>query len=243
MVMKAAGADSRLVTAGERERQSAARRLERFFQRRPDSLRPTSPDALSGSAANDPVAIPAGGRLAEAGLCGPSAADRKNSRASLAGNGGQVPALPAGSGSAGAGPRAAAQASPASAAAEAAPRPQPAAAPPAPGADSLKSRLAKALKDSGHDFIADAVLAGEVEQRGGAVAIRPTAEYRAVLELSLGDIEASLEKLLGSKPDVKLGSDAAGDAAPPNGFAPPPPLPKQRPSRTTRSAGGRWRTP
>ena len=216
MVMKAAGADSRLVTAGERERQSAARRLERFSSE--DLTRYVQ---LLLTLYQDLQQTTQSRFLLEIGLLKLVYAGRlqpiEKILGSLAGNGGQVPALPAGSGSAGAGPRAAAQASPASAAAEPAPRPQPAAAPPAPGADSLKSRLAKTLKDSGHDFIADGVLAGEVEQRGGAVAIRPTAEHRTVLEFGLRDIETSLEKLLGSKPDVKLGSDAAGDAAPPNG--------------------------
>ncbi len=203
MVMKAAGADSRLVTAGERERQSAARWLERFSSE--DLTRYVQ---LLLTLYQDLQHATQSRFLLEIGLLKLVYAGRLQSiekiLGSLESNGGKNLNLQADRGAAV--PQGAAPA-----------RPPAAGTQPASGAADLKSRLAKDLKDGGHAFTADAVLAGEVERNGAVVEIRPTAEYRAMLELGLRDIAASLEKLLGAKPDVKLGNDSTSGPAPQNG--------------------------
>ncbi len=200
MVMKAAGVDSRLVTAGERERQGAARWLERFSSE--DLTRYVQ---LLLTLYRDLQQATQSRFLLEVGLLKLVYAGRlqpiEKILGSLESGGGNGLELPAGQ----------------AAAAQPAPRLKPAAAKPAPGADNLKSRLARDLKDGGHDFTADAVLAGKVERNGAVVEIRAAADYRAMLELGLNDIAASLEKLLETKLSVKLGNDLAGAAPPPDG--------------------------
>ncbi len=230
MVMKTAGADSRLVTAGDRERQCAAGWLDRFssedLTRYVQLLLTLYQDLQHATQSRFLLEIGLlklvyAGRLQPIEKILGSLENSSGSGLNLQADRGSAGASVA-QGAASAGSGAAAQANPAITDAEPAPRPKPAAAI-IPGADNLKSVLAKDLKDNGHAFAADAILAGEVKQSGGAVEIRTTADYRAIIEFGLRDIEASLEKLLETEPDVKLGSDLTGGAAPANGSTAAPP--------------------
>ncbi len=213
MVMKAAGADSRLVTAGEQERQRAGAWLDRFsgedLTRYVQLLLTLYQDLQHASQSRF---------LLEVGLLKLVYAGRLQAIEKVlgnlqggGGNGSGTPAI-----SPGAAPKAAPSAKPSAAPARAQAAgnaaPAAAAAQAAPGAGDLKSRLANELGG----VLADAVLAAQVEQRNGVVAIRPTADYSATLKLSLRNIEAALEKLLGGKPSVKLEDDLAEEAPPPN---------------------------
>ena len=214
MVMKAAGADSRLVTAGEQERQRAGAWLDRFsgedLTRYVQLLLTLYQDLQHASQSRF---------LLEVGLLKLVYAGRLQAIEKVLGNlqggGGNGSGMQAISPGAApkAEPNAAPSAAPARAQAAGNAAPAAAAAQAAPGAGDLKSRLANELGG----VLADAVLAAQVEQRNGVVAIRPTADYSATLKLSLRNIEAALEKLLGGKPSVKLEDDLAEEAAPPNG--------------------------
>lgn len=209
MVMKAAGADSRLVTAGEQERKRAGAWLDRFsgedLTRYVQLLLTLYQDLQHATQSRF---------LLEVGLLKLVYAGRLQAIEKVLGN------LQGGGSGNGAGiqtpsPAAAApSAVPARAQAAANAAPAAAAAQPAPDAGSLKSRLAKELGG----VLADAVHAAQVEQRNGVVAIRASADYSATLKLSLRNIEAALEKLLGAKPSVKLEDDLK-EEPPSNGSA------------------------
>lgn len=103
---------------------------------------------------------------------------------------------------------------------------QPKAAPPAPPArpaapappvaataktttadGSLKARLLEALRDAGDDFTADAVQHGGVEELGSGATVRPSPMDRTTIELCWSSIEAAAKKA-GIAP-IKLGEDSA----------------------------------
>jgi DNA polymerase-3 subunit gamma/tau len=236
MVMKVAGADSRLVTAGDQERNRAAEWTERFssedLTRYVQLLLTLYQDLQHATQPRFRLEI---------GLLKLVYAGRLQSieqiLGGLAGSGGGRSLGSGNTSSRGAGTRSAAppapretpraQASPPKPASEPAPLPapkptvQPEAQPPdiTPAENNLKTQLAKSLTDGGHTFVADAINSGEVEQNGNAIEVRTTPDHRTMLEFGLGDVEASLTKLLGKKPNVKLGNDLTEAAVAPNGAA------------------------
>ncbi len=239
MVMKVAGADSRLVAAGDEERKRAAEWLERFSSEdltRYVQLMLTLYQDLQH--ATQPRF-----RL-EIGLLKLVYAGRLQSiEKVLSGLGGSSGGGRLGTGSAPSGASSARSAAPVAAPEtrreevspvrpDPAPAPQPTVQPDAPLAaitpaeNNLKTQLVKSLTDGGHTFVADAIIAGEVEQNGNAVEIRTTADHRTMLKFGLASVEASLAKLLGKKPNVKLGNDLAEAASAPNGAAEAAPEPE-----------------
>lgn len=225
MVMKVAGVDSRLVTAGDQERKHAAKWLERFssedLTRYVQLLLTLYQDLQHATQPRFRLELGLL-KLVYAGRLQPI----EEVLGKLNSPGGNGPALPTSSGStktavskstASARPESAPPAPLATAAAEPAPQPTPADPQPTPG--DLKPRLAKALKDSGETFMADAIAAAEIEQNGRAVTIHAPADQRTMIELGLEDIAAALAKLLETKPNVTLGNDLADAATPPDSSA------------------------
>ena len=242
MVMKVAGADSRLVTAGDEERKRAAEWIERFssedLTRYVQLLLTLYQDLQHATQPRFRLEI---------GLLKLVYAGRLQSiekiLGGLAGSGGGGRSLGSGSSSSREpGTRSAAppvvretpraQAGPVKSAPPPAPKPTVQSAPQpqaiTPAENNLKTQLVRNLTDGGHTFVADAIIAGEVEQNGNAVEIRTTADHRTMLEFGLGDVEASLTKLLGQKPNVKLGNDLTEAAATPNGVAQAAPEPESQ---------------
>ncbi len=232
MVMKVAGADSRLVAAGDEERKRAGEWLERFSSEdltRYVQLMLTLYQDLQH--ATQPRF-----RL-EIGLLKLVYAGRLQSiEKVLSGLGGSSGGGRLRTGSAPASASSARSAAPVAAPEtrreqlspvkpDPTPAPQPTVQPEAPVAaitpaeNNLKTQLAKSLADGGHTFLADAIIAGEVEQIENAVEIRTTADRRTMLEFGLAAVEASLAKLLGKRPNVKLGNDLAEAPSAPDGAA------------------------
>jgi DNA polymerase-3 subunit gamma/tau len=231
MVMKVAGADTRLVTAGSGERKRAAQAIERFtsedLTRYVQLLLNLYRDLHEAGQPRFHLEIGML-KLVYAGKLKPI----EEALAGMAGNGsaparssGAPPVTPPASG----GSRAA-QAEPPPPAEPAllddylnghdappakapppptpppAPKPRPSAA---PATGDLQARAVAALREGAHDFLASTVQHCVLEESDNEVVVRVTAEDRTTLEFDWKPVEEALRKAAGRPVRVILGSDLA----------------------------------
>lgn len=71
----------------------------------------------------------------------------------------------------------------------------------------LWSRVLATLRSDQSDHLAEAVEHGTVSLEGDNVLIRSSADYRTTLELGMGSLETVMEKVVGSRVRVRLGDD------------------------------------
>jgi DNA polymerase-3 subunit gamma/tau len=219
MVMKVAGHDTRLVSAGHAEREAAKDWIEAFSQ---DDLNRYVQILLSlyqdlQTSTHQRFRLEVGllklvhaGRLApiEEVLSGLSKGAPPPARVDAEAR----PPADATSSS----PTAA----PAPAAAESAPAPESAA--PASG---FLGELVRSLQDAGNESLVDAVLACRLEREERVVTVKAPNDWFATLDLQKPVLEAAIAAVIGAKPDVRL------VAAEPNREA------EQRPSGSSRNSG------
>lgn len=219
MVMKVAGHETRLVSAGHAEREAAKNWIEAFSQ---DDLNRYVQILLSlyqdlQSSTHQRFRLEVGllklvhaGRLApiEEVLSGLSKGAPPAARVDAEAR----PPADATSSS----PTAA----PAPAAAESAPAPESAA--PASG---FLGELVRSLQDAGNESLVDAVRACRVEREERVVTVQAPSDWFATLDLQKPVLEAAIAAVIGAKPDVRL------VAAEPNREA------EQRPSGSSRNSG------
>jgi len=238
LVLKVAGAETRLVTVGPEERSRSSVAAEQFSAE--DLTRYLKVllelyDELQ-SASQERFRLEMGlMRMAYAGRLRPIEEAIAALGSATPASGGPPPApvaqtLPRATPSSSAQPRTAPQASARStpapgarpAAKPAQPAP-PAAEPPrnsAPKTEGdLRSKLTAALRDAGELFVADALQHSLVVESAEGVEIRPSAEDRTSLEFGMGALDAALPKTLGRPARAKLGADLsdaeASTSAPP----------------------------
>jgi DNA polymerase-3 subunit gamma/tau len=229
MVMKVAGAETKLVTAGSGERKRATEAIERFtsedLTRYVQLLLTLYKDLQAASQPRFHLEIGMlklvyAGKLrsieeALAGMAGGAAPAPVKSapRTGAGGSGGAraveaAPPLPEEPTSLDEylngheAPPVRASPSP-----EPPPKPRPV-APPASSGD-LQGRAVAALREGAHDFIASTVQHAKIEESGGEVVLHVTAEDRTTLEFDWKTVEEAVRAAAGRPVRVKLGSDLA----------------------------------
>ena len=219
MVMKVAGHDTRLVSAGHAEREAAKDWIEAFSQ---DDLNRYVQILLSlyqdlQSSTHQRFRLEVGLlKLVHAGRLAPI-------EEVLSGLGKGVP-LPSRVDAEARPPADAPSSSPTAAPSPGATEPAPAPEATAPASGFL-GELVRSLQDAGNESLVDAVRACRVEREERVVTVQAPGDWFAVLDLQRPVLEAAIAAVIGAKPDVRL------VAAEPDRQA------EQRPGGSSRTSG------